>query len=151
MLYTLRVNGASRGVDVSPGTSLLAALRDALDLTGSHYGCGQGVCGACYVLLDGKATPSCITAIEAVGDRAIVTIEGIARGDELHPVQRAFIDEDAMQCGYCTSGMIVSAVALLERTPKPSRDEVISTLEPHLCRCGVYPRAVRAIERARSR
>jgi len=148
MPFRLNLNGASREIDVPRGTSLLTVLRDVLDLTGAKYGCGQGECGACHVLLDGQAVPACRTAVEDAEGKEIVTIEGLARGGALHPVQQAFIDEDAMQCGACTSGMVIAAVALLKRIPAPSEDEIRAALAPHLCRCGVYGRAIRAVQRA---
>lgn len=144
----LKVNGVTRHVTAAPDSSLLSLLRDDLGLTGAHYGCGHGACGACYVLIDGEAVPACVTAIGEATDKEIVTIEGLARGDVLHPVQQAFLEEDAMQCGACTSGMVMSAVALLERAPHPKEDEIREALAPHLCRCGVYGRAIRAVKRA---
>lgn len=144
----LKINGVMRSVNAMPHTSLLGILRDDLGLTGAHYGCGHGGCGACYVLVDDKAVPACVTAIEHVAGKEIVTIEGLARNDALHPVQQAFLDEDAMQCGACTSGMVISAVALLARTPHPGEDDIREALASHLCRCGVYVRAIRAIKRA---
>jgi len=148
MRFQLEVNERTRAVDVAPGTSLLSVLRDALDLTGTRFGCGQGVCGSCYVLVDGRALPSCMLAIEDAAGRSVVTLEGLAKGGDLHPVQRAFVEEDAMQCGYCTGGMIVSAAALLSRNRSPSEGDVREALAPHLCRCGVYQRAIRAVQRA---
>ena len=148
MRFTLTVNGARRDVDVPRRTTLLSVLRDDLRLTGTRYGCGMGQCGACFVLADGRAVASCLMPVDQAADREITTIEGLARGDELHPVQEAFIAEDAMQCGYCTSGMIISAAALLARTPRPSAAEIRDALAPNLCRCGVYGRAIRAVERA---
>lgn len=148
MRYSLTINGAPRDVDVTPGTPLLSVLRNVLRLTGSRFGCGQGQCGACYVLADGRAVASCTLAVDDAVGRNIVTIEGLARGDELHPVQRAFIEHDAMQCGYCTSGMIIGAAALLARSPAPTEDEVREALAPHLCRCGVYQRAIAAVRSA---
>lgn len=145
MHYSMTVNGERREIDAPPGTPLLSVLRNTLGLTGSRFGCGQGTCGACYVLADGRAVASCTLSIDDATGRDIVTIEGLARGDELHAVQRAFIEHDAMQCGYCTSGMIIAAVALLERSPSPTEDEVREALAPHLCRCGVYQRAIRAV------
>jgi aerobic-type carbon monoxide dehydrogenase small subunit (CoxS/CutS family) len=144
----LHVNGAVRRVDVDPARSLLSVLHDELDLTGSKYGCGEGQCGACTVLLDGRAVRACITSVASVGTRPITTIEGLARGDQLHPVQRAFIDETAMQCGYCTPGMIMSAVALLGRERAPGADEIRRALEGNLCRCGTYLRILAAVRRA---
>ncbi len=135
-------------VDAPNGTTLLAALRDDLGLIGAKLGCGHGACGACTVLVDGVARPSrTVALVEAVGNE-IVTIEGLARDRDLHPVQRAIIEEDAMQCGYCTSGMILSAVALLRRNPNPSDDDIVTSLAPHLCRC-VCERSQRRILRHR--
>jgi nicotinate dehydrogenase subunit A len=148
MRVQLRVNGQVRQLDVPTGTTLLAALRDDLGLTGTHFGCGHGVCGACVVLANGSAVPSCMMSVEQAAGKNIVTIEGLARGRVLHPVQRAFVEEDAMQCGYCTGGMVLSAVALLARRPHPADDEIREALAPHLCRCGVYARALRAVKRA---
>lgn len=146
--FALTVNGAAREVDVPRRTTLLSVLRDDLGLTGTHFGCGMGQCGACFVLADGRAVASCLMGIEEAAGREITTVEGLATGGALHPVQAAFVAEDAMQCGYCTSGMIVSAAALLARTPRPSRSEIQDALAPNLCRCGVYQRAIRAVERA---
>lgn len=148
MHIRLIVNGKTREVQVPPRTSLLAVLRDDLNLTGSHYGCGHGVCGACYVLANNRSVAACTLSVEDAAGLDIVTVEGLARDGTLHPVQQAFIDEDAMQCGYCTPGMIVSAVALLARSPKPTEEEIREALGSHLCRCGVYLRAVRAVRRA---
>ncbi|WP_429954222.1 (2Fe-2S)-binding protein (plasmid) [Agrobacterium vitis] len=144
----LKVNGLIREIDSAPNTALLGLLREDLGLTGAHYGCGHGACGACYVLIDRKAVPACVTPVESVLGKEIVTIEGLADGDLLHPVQQAFLDEDAMQCGACTSGMVISAVALLENSPHPDDGEIRDALAPHLCRCGVYGRAIRAVKRA---
>ncbi len=148
MVISLNVNGAPRLVEAAPGSSLLTVLRDDLGLTGAHYGCGHGACGACYVLIDRQAVPACVTSVEHAAGKAVVTIEGLAHGDVLHPVQQAFLEEDAMQCGACTSGMVISSVALLERTPHPEEDEIRAALAPHLCRCGVYGRVIRAVQRA---
>ena len=148
MHFLLTVNRVARDVDVPPGTSLLSVLRNDLRLTGSRYGCGQGVCGACAVLVDDLAVPSCTLAIEEAAGKRIVTIEGLAGDAGLHPVQRAFVEEDAMQCGYCTGGMIVSAAALLLRNPRPSEQDIREALATHLCRCGVYTRVIRAVQRA---
>jgi len=148
MRFPLSVNGLAYDVNVPPGTTLLGVLRDDLGLTGTRYGCGQGVCGACYVLADGNAIPACMTPIEETAGKQIVTVEGLAQGGSLHAVQQAFLDEDAMQCGYCTSGMLVSAAALLAHTRHPSDEEIREALAPHLCRCGVYIRALRAVRRA---
>ncbi len=148
MKATLRVNGASHAVDVPPRTTLLTALRDDLGLTGTRFGCGVGQCGACYVLVDGRAVASCLMTVEAAAGAEVTTIEGLARGDVLTPLQEAFIATDAMQCGYCTSGMIISATALLAADPRPSEDAIRDALAAHLCRCGVYVRAVDAVKRA---
>ena len=144
----LTVNGKSYTVDADPQTSLLSALREQLDLTGSKYGCGEGQCGACTVLIDGKAQRSCVTKVVAVSSKQITTIEGLASGDQLHPVQSAFLEADAMQCGYCTSGMIMSAVALLQRNPSPNESEIVNFMDGNVCRCGTYPRIVSAIQKA---
>jgi aerobic-type carbon monoxide dehydrogenase small subunit (CoxS/CutS family) len=148
MLIRLTVNQRVYEVEVPPGLSLLNVLRDDLDLTGTRYGCGHGVCGACVVIVDGVATPSCQLTVEAASGASILTIEGLSRNGTLHAVQRAFVDEDAMQCGYCTSGMIMSAVALLAETPHPGDDRIREALAPHLCRCGVYGRVLRAVNKA---
>jgi len=144
----LAINRKSYSVDVDPQTSLLTVLREHLDLTGSKYGCGEGQCGACTVLIDGKAQRSCITRVGAVSQKQITTIEGLASGDQLHPVQQAFLDVGAMQCAYCTSGMIMSAVALLERNPNPQQGEIVGFMDGNICRCGTYPRIVSAIQKA---
>ena len=144
----LTVNGKPYTVDAEPQTSLLSVLREQLDLTGSKYGCGEGQCGACTVLIDGKAQRSCITKVGAVAQKQITTIEGLAAGEQLHPVQEAFLEAGAMQCGYCTSGMIMSAVALLQRNPAPKESEIIDFMDGNVCRCGTYPRIVSAIQKA---
>lgn len=144
----LTVNGKSYTVDADPQTSLLSALREQLDLTGSKYGCGEGQCGACTVLIDGKAQRSCVTKVISVSAKRITTIEGLASGEQLHPVQKAFLEADAMQCGYCTSGMIMSAVALLQRNPSPNESEIVNFMDGNVCRCGTYPRIVSAIQKA---
>ena len=148
MKYRLDVNGAVREVDVPRGTTLLEALRDDLELTATRYGCGRGQCGACYVLADGRAIASCLMSVEQASAQRIVTVEGLATDGELDPVQRAFVEEDAMQCGYCTSGMVISAAALLRAQPRPTVEEIRDALAPNLCRCGVQLRAVRAVQRA---
>jgi aerobic-type carbon monoxide dehydrogenase small subunit (CoxS/CutS family) len=149
-LLDLLINGEVRRLDIDPARSLLSVLHDELDLTGSKYGCGEGQCGACTVLLDGHAVRSCITPIANVGTRPVTTIEGLARDGQLHPVQQAFIAETALQCGYCTTGMIMSAVALLRRERSPGDDEIKRSLEGNVCRCGTYPRVVAAVRRAAS-
>lgn len=144
----LLINGNSVNVDADPQTSLLTVLREHLDLTGSKYGCGEGQCGACTVLIDGKAQRSCITKVGTVAQREITTIEGLASGGLLHPLQQAFLDVGAMQCGYCTSGMIMSAAALLRRNSKPNEREIVDFMDGNVCRCGTYPRIVSAIQKA---
>lgn len=144
----LAINQKSYSVDVDPQTSLLSVLREYLDLTGSKYGCGEGQCGACTVLLDGKAQRSCIMRVGSVGQKQITTIEGLAQGNQLHAVQQAFLDVGALQCGYCTSGMIMSAVSLLKQNPSPSETEIIDAMDGNICRCGTYPRIVSAIQKA---
>jgi aerobic-type carbon monoxide dehydrogenase small subunit (CoxS/CutS family) len=144
----LKVNGSVHEVDLPPGAPLLGILRDDLNLTGTRYGCGHGVCGACFVLADGRAVAACMLSVEEAAGKAITTVEGLARGETLHPVQQAFVEEDAMQCGYCTGGMLISAAALLARTPRPTDDEIREALAPNLCRCGIYLRALRAVKRA---
>jgi aerobic-type carbon monoxide dehydrogenase small subunit (CoxS/CutS family) len=147
------VNGERRDVDVPPSTTLLAVLRDDLGLTGTRYGCGRGQCGACYVIADAgaggpRAVASCLLTADQAAGMTITTIEGLANGGELTPVQRAFVEEDALQCGYCTSGMIISATALLARDEAPDELSIRDALAGNLCRCGVYVRAIRAVKRA---
>ena len=148
MRFTLNVNGSAREIDVPRRTTLLSALRDDLGLTATRYGCGAGQCGSCFVLADGRAVPSCLMTVDQAQVMSIVTVEGLATKGEPHPVQRAFADVDAMQCGYCTSGMLISAAALLTRVPHPAEDEIREALAPNLCRCGVYRRAIEAVQRA---
>jgi len=144
----LNVNGHSYSVDADADASLLSVLRYHLDLTGSKYGCGEGQCGACTVLIDGKSRRSCITRVGDVAQKQITTIEGLAQGDRLHPVQQAFLDEGAMQCAYCTSGMIMTAVSLLNTRRDSSAAEIARSMEGNICRCGTQPRIVLAIQRA---
>lgn len=144
----LVVNGQTKRVESDPERPLLWVLRNDLDLTGAKYGCGEGQCGACTVLVDGIARPSCITPVGGVAGKSITTIEGLADGERLHPVQQAFIDCDAMQCGYCTPGMIVQGVDLLRRIPSPSPAQIKEHMERHICRCGTYNRIVAAISKA---
>ena len=147
MKLALTVNGERRDVDVPPSTSLLSVLRDDLGLTGTRYGCGRGQCGACYVLADDRAVASCLLTADQAARMAITTVEGLADGAKLHPVQQAFVDGDALQCGYCTSGMVISAVALLAHDSEPDETSIRDALAGNLCRCGVYGRAIRAIGR----
>src|SRR5881397_3754125 len=147
-LLDLLINGSSHRVDVDPERTLLSVLRDELDLTGSKYGCGEGQCGACTVLVDGTPRRSCQTRAGSLAGRAVTTVEGLEQAGRLHPVQQAFAEADAMQCGYCTPGMIVEAVALLRRKADPTEAEVAHALEGHICRCGTYSRIVRAVRRA---
>jgi nicotinate dehydrogenase subunit A len=145
---TLNVNNQDRAIEVAPDGMLLYALRDNLGLHGPKFGCGLAECGACTVLMDGAAIRSCITPVSAVGNAKIVTVEGLGTVENPHPLQKAFIDEQAAQCGYCISGMIMSAKALLDQQPHPSRDDIKQALNGNLCRCGTHMRIVRAIERA---
>ncbi len=142
------VNGRARTVEADPQSSLLSVLREQLDLTGTKYGCGEGQCGACTVLIDGKAQRSCVTRAAAVGQKQITTIEGLASGNHLHPLQEAFLAEGALQCGYCTSGMIMSAAALLNSNHNPTQSEIIDLMDGNICRCGTYSRIIRAIQKA---
>jgi aerobic-type carbon monoxide dehydrogenase small subunit (CoxS/CutS family) len=148
--YNLRINGQTFSVDAEPDASLLSVLREQLDLTGTKYGCGEGQCGACTVLIDGRAQRSCLTPVSRVAGKSVVTIEGLAKPDHLHPVQQAFLDEGAMQCAYCTSGMIMSAVSLLNSRENPSDADILQFMQGNICRCGTYPRIVAAIRRAGS-
>jgi aerobic-type carbon monoxide dehydrogenase small subunit (CoxS/CutS family) len=146
--YALLINGKPFSVDAEPDTPLLYILREQLDLTGTKYGCGEGQCGACTVLVDGRARRSCMTPVSVVSGNAITTVEGLAKNDHLHPVQQAFLDEEAMQCAYCTSGMIMAAVSLLNNKPNPSDAEILQYMQGNICRCGTYPRIVAAIRKA---
>jgi nicotinate dehydrogenase subunit A len=145
---TLRVNGREHRIAVDPQTPLLYVLRNDLGLTGAKFGCGLEQCHACAVLADGEAVTSCATAVEAFVGSEITTIEGIGTPEQLHPLQEAFLEEEAAQCGYCIPGVIVTAKALLDRTKHPSEDEIRAALAPNLCRCGSQPRIVRAVRRA---
>jgi aerobic-type carbon monoxide dehydrogenase small subunit (CoxS/CutS family) len=144
----LNINGHIYTIEVDSDAILLFVLRDHLDLTGSKYGCGEGQCGACTVLIDGKSRRSCVTQVGDVAQKQITTIEGLAQGDRLHPVQQAFLDEGAMQCAYCTSGMIMTAVSLLNARRDSSAAEIARSMEGNICRCGTQPRIVLAIQRA---
>lgn len=144
----LHVNGSRRVLNADADRSLLSVLRDDLDLTGAKYGCGESRCGACTVLLDGRPVRSCSTPVGTAADAPIQTIEGLAKDGKLHPVQEAFLKADALQCGYCTCGMIMSAVGLLSRDPDPSREDIVRFMNGNLCRCGAYPRILAAIQDA---
>lgn len=144
----LHVNGTKRRVNASAGRSLLSVLRDDLDLTGAKYGCGEGQCGACTILLDGQAVRSCITRVSAAAGKRITTIEGLERDGALHPLQEAFLETGAMQCGYCTSGMIMSGVSLLAQNASPTEAEIVHAMQGNICRCGTYPRIVAAVRLA---
>jgi aerobic-type carbon monoxide dehydrogenase small subunit (CoxS/CutS family) len=142
------LNGRRVALNANGDRTLLWVLRTDLALTGTKYGCGEGFCGACTVIVEGKAVRSCLTHLKDVAGKSVLTIEGLARHGELHPLQQAFIDHGAFQCGYCTSGMLLSAVAFLQETPNPSRDAIVSHMERNLCRCGAHQRIVAAIESA---
>jgi len=150
MPVTLTVNGEPRTVDVPPDTPLLWALRDALGLTGTKFGCGIAQCGACTVHVDGEARRSCVTPISAAEGRSVTTIEGLADGETLHRVQQAWLEEDVVQCGYCQSGQIMSAAALLAANPRPSDRDIDVAMAGNICRCGTYDRVRTAIRRAAS-
>ena len=146
--FTFVVNGQSRTVTADPERPLLEVLREDLQLTGTKYGCGEGQCGACTVLVDGHRVHSCQTSVGSVDQRAILTIEGLATGDRLHPVQEAFLAENALQCGYCTPGMVLAVVGLLNDKPQPTDAEILTRLQGHLCRCCGYPNILAAVKRA---
>ena len=148
MAIELKVNGVSHSVPADPDTPLLYVLRNDLELNGAKFGCGLAQCGACTVLIDGKATPSCVTPISAVATSEITTIEGLGSIANPHPLQTAFIEEQAAQCGYCTNGMIMAAKELLDRNPQPSEADVRAALATNLCRCGTHNRIIRAVLRA---
>ncbi|RPI27360.1 MAG: (2Fe-2S)-binding protein [Acidobacteria bacterium] len=144
----LKVNGEERSVTTDPQRKLLDVLREDLHLTGTKYGCGEGRCGACLVLLDGKKAFSCLVPVTAADKKSVTTIEGLAGSDALHPVQEAFLEEGAMQCGYCTPGMIISAVALLKEKPNPTDEEIVAGMNSNLCRCNGYVKIKNAVHRA---
>jgi len=148
---TLTVNGKERTVITDPERPLLDVLREDLHLSGTKYGCGQGRCGACTVLMGGERVLSCMTPVALADNKTITTIEGLATGDSLHPVQEAFLAEGAMQCGYCTPGMIMTAVALLEKNPHPTDQQIAAAMNVNLCRCNGYPKILNAIRRAARR
>lgn len=149
--YTLRINGRTHQVEGEAGDSLLSVLRYELGLTGSKFGCGEGYCGACTVLVDNQVARSCVTRLGAVGNKAVTTIEALADGDRLHPVQEAFLEAEAFQCGYCTSGMVMATVGLLRTNPNPSEQDIAKVMDRSVCRCGTYPRILRAIKVAAER
>lgn len=151
MAITLVINETKHTLDVPPQQSLLTTLRNNLDLTGTKYGCGEGQCGACTVLLDGKPVRSCLTPVSAAEGKKITTIEGLEHNGQLHPVQESFLHEEAFQCGYCTPGMIMSAVALLQERPNPNEQEIVRRMNGNVCRCGTYPRIVAAVRMAAHR
>ena len=144
----LNVNGVKYEVTVDPDVELLNVLRNYLDLTGSKYGCGEGACGACTVLINGKPSRSCITPVSSVANKEVTTIEGLGKNGKLHAVQEAFLTTDAFQCSYCASGMIMSAVALLKNNPAPTEDAIVKAMNGNICRCGTYPYIVKAIKLA---
>ena len=145
---SLLVNGSSRKVDADSQSSLLSILREQLDLTGTKYGCGEGQCGACTILIEGVPHRSCLTPIADAEGKSITTIEGLAKDGHLHPLQEAFLAEEAMQCAYCTSGMIMSAAGLLRTDSNPSESKIKDYLDGNICRCGAHPRIVAAVQRA---
>lgn len=155
MRYVLRVNGTDRDIDADPGDNLLTILRGEFALTGSKYGCGEGQCGACTVLLDGAAARSCVTRLASIGTKAITTIEGLAPAAAgaagLHPVQQAFLETEAFQCGYCTSGMIMATAGLLKTNPRPTEQDIARLMDRNVCRCGEYRRIVKAVRLAAER
>ena len=142
----LTINGQRTSVNVEPDVPLLSVLRDYLDLTGTKYGCGEGRCGACSVIIDGQLTRSCVTPVAKAADKNISTIEGLAKDGKLTPLQEAFIKADAMQCAFCTSGMVLAGTVLLSRNAHPTREEIVSFMNRNICRCGVYQRIVEAIQ-----
>jgi len=144
----LRINGSKRTLNAEPERTLLSVLRDDLDLTGAKYGCGEGQCGACTVMIDGTPTKSCVTPLANAAGKEIVTIEGLEKNGKLHPLQEAFMEIGAMQCGYCTCGMIMAGVALLRRNAEPSNREIVRAMDGNICRCGVYQRIVAAVAKA---
>ncbi|MHC4741575.1 MAG: (2Fe-2S)-binding protein [Planctomycetota bacterium] len=148
---SLNINGKKRKVTTDPKRPLLDVLREELDLTGTKYGCGEGLCGACSVLMEGKRILACVTPVAEADNKDITTIEGLAKGDSLHPIQEAFLEEGAMQCGYCTSGMITTAAALLDKNPDPTDDEIAAGMNGNICRCNNYPKIANAVRLAAER
>jgi len=146
--FALRINGHTHTIEGDAGDSLLAVLRYELGLTGSKFGCGEGQCGACTVLVDGQAARSCVTRLGTLAGKAIATIEGLSADDRLHPVQQAFLEVEAFQCGYCTPGMVMATVGLLAATPHPTEQDIARVMDRNVCRCGTFPRIVEAIQLA---
>ena len=151
MAISLKVNGATHSVDAEPDTPLLYVLRNDLELNGAKYGCALTQCGACTVLINGEAALSCQIPLKDVNGATVVTIEGLAQNGNLHPIQQAFIDHDALQCGFCTPGMILKAYSFLAENPQPTRDEIIAAMDDNLCRCGSHNRIVQALQTAAKR
>lgn len=149
--FNLRINGGTHQIDGTAGDNLLTVLRYELGLTGSKYGCGEGQCGACTVLVDGVPTRSCVARLGALAGKNIITIEGLASGETLHPVQQAFLEVEAFQCGYCTPGMVMAAAGLLAVNPSPSEQEIATAMDRNICRCGTFPRIVKAVQLAAQR
>jgi len=149
--YPLRVNGRTHQIEGEPEDSLLSVLRYDLDLTGSKFGCGEGYCGACTILIDNQMARACVTRLGAVAGTSITTIEGLPSTDRLHPVQEAFLEAEAFQCGYCTPGMVMATVSLLRTNPTPSEQDIAKVMDRNVCRCGTYPRIVRAVKLAAAR
>lgn len=146
--FILKINGQERRVEAPPEESLLSVLRNRLELTGTKYGCGEGQCGACTVLVEGQPARSCRLPVSAAAGKKITTIEGLAQDGRLHPVQQAFLEQEAFQCAYCTSGMIVAAAGLLSDNPRPSEEQIVRSMNGNICRCGTYPRILAAIHQA---
>ncbi len=148
MGFTINVNGRARSAEAAGDTPLLYVLRNDFGLNGAKYGCGVGQCGACTVMIDGKATRSCVTALSSMNAKKVMTLESLSDGGKMHPLQQAFIEEQAAQCGYCANGMIMTAKALLDRTPRPTEAQIRKALAANFCRCGTHNRIVRAVQRA---
>lgn len=145
---TLHVNGTAHSCNAAADRTLLSVLRDDLALTGAKYGCGEGQCGACTVLVDGIPVRSCLTPVGSLGTQKITTVEGLEKNGQLHPLQQAFLQHECFQCGYCTSGMLISGVALLAKNPSPTVDEIVAALDGNICRCGVYSQIIAAVQTA---
>lgn len=146
--FEMTVNGEAKAVEAKPSLPLIYALRNQLGLTGTRYGCGLEQCGCCMVLIDGKPSYACTRTVDSVAGHTVLTVEGLGTAAEPHPLQQAFLDEQAGQCGYCLSGILISAKALLEQNPDPSRAEIVAALDGHLCRCGAHTRIIKAVSRA---